>query len=289
MQPRRAGAVLHALDHAAIEHRAAVERVVVDADADRRGKVTFHRIAITRLQLAQAPRREVTRNTPHAERIRAVRGDGDLDHRVDLGGIVLGQPVNETVAGLARGQFDDAVVLFAQLHLALGGHHAKALNTTNFADADRGVDPRHIDARLGHDDGDARAGIGRAADDLHDAFVGFDLTDVQPVGIGVFLGGLHIAEGKVGQLRRRVLDAFNFEAEVGQGIGDLINRRRGVEMVLEPGEGEFHLSFLAKYRRRTAQSNIWTILPQNRAARPIATSNGHTNHTNALARNVPEM
>ena len=56
----------------------------------------------------------------------------------------------------------------------------------------------------------------------------------------MFLGRLHIAEGKVSQLRRRIFDAFDFEAEVGQGIGDLINRRRGVEMVLEPGEGEFH-------------------------------------------------
>ena len=63
---------------------------------------------------------------------------------------------------------------------------------------------------------------------------------VQPVGIGVFLGGLDIAEGEIGKLRRWVLDAFDFEAEVGQGIGDLINRRRGVEMVLEPGESEFH-------------------------------------------------
>jgi hypothetical protein len=53
---------------------------------------------------------------------------------------------------LARGQLDDAVMLVRQLHLALGGHHAVALDAADLAHADGGVDAGHVHAGLGHDD-----------------------------------------------------------------------------------------------------------------------------------------
>ncbi len=41
-------------------------------------------------------------------------------------------------------------------------------------------------------------------------------------------------------LARRVLDQLNLEADAGQHVDDLGERGRSVEMVLEPGECEFH-------------------------------------------------
>ena len=38
-----------------------------------------------------------------------------------------------------------------------------------------------------------------------------------------------------------VFDAFHLESDAGQGFDNLGERGRGVEMVLEPGEGEFHV------------------------------------------------
>ena len=37
-----------------------------------------------------------------------------------------------------------------------------------------------------------------------------------------------------------IFDAFDFEADAGKGFDDLGEGRRGVEMVFQPGEGEFH-------------------------------------------------
>jgi hypothetical protein len=43
------------------------------------------------------------------------------------------------------------------------------------------------------------------------------------------------------QPRAAILDALHLEAEVGQRLGDLLDRGVGLEVILQPGEGEFHL------------------------------------------------
>ena len=121
-------------------------------------------------------------------------------------------------------------MLVRQLHLALGAHHAIAFDATDFADVDGDVDAGNIGAGLGHYDGDACAGVRRAADDLQFAIIGGDGADVQLVRIGVLLGGQHLADGKGTQFLGRVFNAFDLEAQIGQGIEDLVQSGRGIEV-----------------------------------------------------------
>ena len=51
---------------------------------------------------------------------------------------------------------------------------------------------------------------------------------------------LHIAHLEGCQRRRHVGDLFHFEADTDQPLADLIERGGGVEIVLQPGEREFH-------------------------------------------------
>ena len=242
LQPLRAGAVFHTFDQAAGKQRAAVEGVLVDGDLDRACEVARDRLKRTGLQGAQAARRQIAGDAINAQRIGAVRGDRDLDDRVDLGRIVFRQPVHELVADIARGQLDDAVMLFRQLQLALGGHHAKAFDTADLANADGDVEAGDIHARFADHHGDALARVRRAADDLHLAFIGVHLADPQLVGIRVFLGVFHITKGEVLQRVRRIDDPFDLKAQVGQSISNLFHRSIGVEVVFQPGKREFHRS-----------------------------------------------
>ena len=86
----------------------------------------------------------------------------------------------------------------------------------------------------------AGARVGRTADDLHLALAGVDDADFQPVGVGMLLGLDHGSDDEAVVFARRVLDQLNLEADAGQRIDDLGQRSRGVEVVEQPGEGEFH-------------------------------------------------
>ena len=76
------------------------------------------------------------------------------------------QPIRKALPDFARLQLNDSVMLFAEFHFTLGAHHAKTLDTANFADANSGINTRHINARLRNHHHDASACIGRAANDL---------------------------------------------------------------------------------------------------------------------------
>ena len=84
------------------------------------------------------------------------------------------------------------------------------------------------------------ARVGRAADDLHRLAAGVDHAQPQPVGVGVRLGLDHPRDDEALVLGARVLDALDLEADARQRVDDLGERRLGVEVVFEPGEGEFH-------------------------------------------------
>jgi hypothetical protein len=240
LQPLRRGAVAHAPDHARREDRAAVARVRVDRHAHRAREGAGDRRALDRLQRAEAARGEIAGDAAHAERVGPVGGDRDLDHRVHLGRVMRSEPVDETLAHLAGGQLDDAVVLLRKLHLALGAHHAVALDAADLAHLDRGVDAGDIGAGMRDHRGDARAGVRRAADDLRLAPVGLDAADAEAVGVGVLFGLEHLAQREAGEPRGGVVHLLHLEAEIGQRLGDLGHARGRVEMILEPGEGEFH-------------------------------------------------
>ncbi len=86
----------------------------------------------------------------------------------------------------------------------------------------------------------AGAGVGRAADDLHGLAAGVDHADAQTVGVRVLLGLDHPRDDEAFVLRARVLDALDLEPDARQRIDDLGQRGGRVEMIFEPGEGEFH-------------------------------------------------
>ena len=69
---------------------------------------------------------------------------------------------------------------------------------------------------------------------------GVDDADFQPVGVGMLLGFNDRGDDEAVILAARVLDQLNLEPDAGQRIDDLGERSRGVEMVEQPGEGEFH-------------------------------------------------
>ena len=87
----------------------------------------------------------------------------------------------------------------------------------------------------------AGARIRRAAHHLDRiAGAGIDHADPQPVGVGMLLG---LGDARDDERREQlglVLDALDLEPDHGELVGDLAERMIGVEMLLEPAEGEFH-------------------------------------------------
>ena len=60
------------------------------------------------------------------------------------------------------------------------------------------------------------------------------------VGVGVLLGLEHAGDGEGRELLAGVVDALDLQPHGRELLGQLLDRSVGVEMVLEPGEREFH-------------------------------------------------
>ena len=100
----------------------------------------------------------------------------------------------------------------------------------------------------------AGARVRRAAHDLHRlAGAGVDHADAQPVGVRMLLGRDDIRD----RVRRKrlglVLDRLDLEPDARQRLDDLVEGGGGVEVVLQPGEGEFHASCSAGPRKRATR------------------------------------
>ena len=131
-------------------------------------------------------------------------------------------------------------MLVRQLQLALRSHHPLAFHTADLAHTQRDINPRHIIARLAQNHRDPRPRVGRAADNLLFALIRHHPADAQPVGIGM-LGGLkHLGKREGSQFCDRVHHALDLKPEIGQRIEDLIQRRRRLQVIFQPGQGEFH-------------------------------------------------
>ena len=187
LQPNRRWPVFHPPDHATIKDRALIQRILINAHGNGARETARHRFCIACLQRAKPTCGQIARNPAHAQSIGPVRRDRNLDHRVHLGRIICRQPIDKALPHLARGQLNDAVMLIRQLHLTLRGHHAKALDAADLAHTNGRINPRHIDAGLGHHHGDALTGIGRAADDLLEPLIRLDLAHPQTVRVRVLL------------------------------------------------------------------------------------------------------
>ena len=238
LQPLRRGAVPDAADQAADEERAGLAgNVGGEIDADRAGFDSCDGLHFGRAQLAEAARGEIAGDAGHAEGVGPVGRDGDVDDRIDADHVDVARADRRV-----GGEFDDAVMGIGKLHLALGEHHAVALDTADPADLDRGVDAGDPVAGGRDHHLDAGAGVRGAADDLLLAVGGQNPADPELVGVGVLHGLDHLADREGREPSGRVRHALDLEPEVGQREGDLVERRRGVEMLLEPGEREFHRS-----------------------------------------------
>jgi hypothetical protein len=120
--------------------------------------------------------------------------------------------------------------------------HAATLDAADGADAERDVLAGNERAgRREHTD-EPRASIRRAADDLHgrSAVAGIDHADAQAIGIRMLLGRNHPRNGERRKQLRLVLDAFDLQPDHGELVGEFLDGVVGVEMFLQPGEGEFH-------------------------------------------------
>ncbi len=173
----------------------------------------------------------------HTGTIRAVRRQVDLDDGiVDAGPLRVSRPDRSVVR-----KIDDALMIVGELQFELRHQHAAAFDVANLADAERDVLAGNEGAGRREHALHASARIRRAAHDLHRiAGAGVDHADAQPVGIGMLLRLDDTRDGERRQSLRLVLDAFDLEPDHGQLVGDFAELVIGLEVLLEPGEREFH-------------------------------------------------
>ena len=239
LQPVRGRAVLHAAHQAQRERRTQRgRRSEVERHRDRAGEAAGDRLDRGVLELAHVGGGEIAGDAVDAGAIGAVGREVDLDR-----GIVEPGPLR--VAGADRGvggQVDDALVVVGELQLELGDQHAAALDAADLAHAERHVLARDEGAGRHEHALHAGARVRRPAHDLHRiAAAGIDQADAQPVGIRMLLGGRHPSDDERRQHLAAVGDALDLEPDHGELVDDRRQRRVGVEMLLEPGEGELHV------------------------------------------------
>ena len=174
----------------------------------------------------------------HAGAIGPVRREVDLDHR-----IVEADQISEFPAYRRVGRkLDDALVIFREFELARRAQHAAALDAADFSDLEIEPGARNVGAGRREHALHGGARVGRAAHDLHRrAGPGIDQTDTQTVGVGMLLRRDHAGDRESRELLRLVLDALDLEPDHGETVDDRVERSIGVEMLFEPGDGEFHV------------------------------------------------
>ena len=254
LQPRRARPIAQAADHPPNEQRAGIGGlgIEVETHADRAFENAGNRIDRTGFQAADAGCREVARNAENTEAVAAIGGDRDIDDRI----VEPGKRREGRADRRVVGELDNAFVLVADAHLALRAQHAESGNAAN-----RALFQGYAGARDGRADWrenafHARPRIRRAAHHVEHLAAGIDLADPQPIGVGVLLGGLDIGDGERRQGGAAVDHLLDLEAEHGQPVGNLVEGRVGLEMGLEPVQGELH------------RLNPWPSVGVSRAAKP---------------------
>ena len=205
-------------------------------DGDRALEAAGDRRVVERRKPADAGRRQVAGDAAHAEAVAPVGRDGDVDQRI----VEAHQRRDGRTDWRVVGQLDDRVVLVRKTQFAFRQQHAVALDV---------ADDRLLELEAGARDGQSRGGedalhatprVGRAAHHLDLAGAGVDPADRELVGVWVPRRLDHIADGEGGKRRARVGDILDLEAERGKAGDDFVERRLGLEMVLEPRKRELH-------------------------------------------------
>ena len=211
------------------------------------------RLRGSRPQGAQARRREIPRDPGDARRVGAVGRQVDVDD-----GIVEASPSRVARPdGRVVGQIDDAVVIVGKLEFGWRAEHAVGLDAPDdflgerdFLAGDVGSDRRE---HAFH----ARSRVGGAADDLHRGAARIHHADSQPVRVRMLNRLDHPRDHEAVVFGAGVLDRLDLEADARQRIDDLGERGRRIEVVFEPGEGEFHIAVLT-VRRMLGQPVAFT-------------------------------
>ena len=162
----------------------------------------------------------------------------DVDHRIVEPGIVGERRADRRIGG----QFDDAVMVVAELELARRAHHAVRFDAADRRDLELHAVGRDDRAGRAEHADQSGARIGRAAHDLQrHAVAGIDRQHLQLVGLRVALGGQHAARRvNPAKLLARIVDAFDLEPDARQRLDDRVEIGVGVEMLLEPAKRELH-------------------------------------------------
>ena len=243
-----------------------VGRGEIEGHAHRAGEGARHGLDLAVLQTAKASGGQIPRHPMHARRVRPVGGEVDFDQRLveaRIGHIGL---AHRRVGG----QFDDALMVVGQLELEGRTEHAIGFHPANDALAQRDALGRDIGSRGREDAFQPRARIGRAADDLNGRLAaGVHQADAQPVRIGMGLGLDHMGDDEGFQLFSGVLDMLDLEADARERLDDLCRRSVGVEVVLEPGEGEFHRRAPAERSSSGRLVSFWRMACNNQCGRGV--------------------
>ena len=240
LQPCRRGAVFHPAHQPQRESGAERgRRPEVERHLHRAWEPPVDRLDACVPELAHVGGREVARDAVDAGAVGAIGREIDLDH-----GIVEAGPLRVIRAHRRGiGEFDDAFMVVGDLQLEFGHQHAAALDPADLADAERHVLARDESPGRNEYALHARARIGRPAHDLHRiARAGIDHAHAQPVRVRMPFRRDHPRDAERRQHLAPVCDALDFEPDHGELVDDRRKRRVGVQVLLEPSEGEFHHS-----------------------------------------------
>ncbi len=260
LQPFRRRAVLDAAHQP--QGKTRTQRGVLDGHFHRAGEFALDRLDRGVLELAHVGGREIAGDAVHAGAILPVRRQVDFEHGIAEAGPLRIAGANRRVGR----QLHDAVVIFGDLQLGRRTQHAAALDAADGADVERDVLAGNVGAGGREHADQAGARIRRAAHDLHRraTIAGVDHADAQPIRIGMLLGRDHPCDGERRQRFRLVLDVLDLKPDHGELVGERLDGLVGVEMFLQPGEGEFHDATLwsAKIstRRKRSHTNIMSSL-----------------------------
>ncbi|OIQ64121.1 hypothetical protein GALL_543330 [mine drainage metagenome] len=236
LQPFRRRAVLDAANQP--QCKARTQRCILDRHFHRAREFPLDDADAGVLELAHVGGRKIARDAVHAGAVLPVRRQVDFKHGIaEAGPLRIG-----SANGRIGRKFHDAVVVFGNLQLCRRAQHAAALDSADGADAKRDVLAGNVGAGGGEHADESGACVRRAAHDLHrrGAVAGVDHADPQAIRVGVLRGGDHARDGEGRERLRLVLNVFDLKPDHGELVRESFDGLVGVEMFLQPGEGELH-------------------------------------------------
>ena len=245
LHPFRRLAVPYVPDCAAEECRATDSfRVIVDPDRHRAREVPLHWFDRCRDDPAQIPCGKIAGNSGNPKPIRPIGRDRNFDNRVVKSGILR----KTGAKGCVRWEFDYSVMLVGNHQFPFRAKHAVAFHTPDHSHLEVHAGSRNVGSCRGENTHKPGFGVGGTTNDLNLPAVAarpvgkcLKPANPQPVGIRMWRCFYYPAHGEGFQGSRRIPDALHFEAQIGQCFTDLVKSGFGVEMIFEPGKGEFHV------------------------------------------------